>query len=620
MRLGVTRFCLIYAKYLPYVRMSITQKAFILTLFCLTPLVYSPALLDYFHHSRFLFASGVLLIFGLLFAGQANKIGSFPVHAVDIVLWLFIATSAASIAWAHQRSEALFYTQKWFVLAGTIFGGKIIFSRNRRSAISFLQKCSIALTLVIMAVVGWHVFKISSSEGFSNRALYQLKAVFGHKSLISAYLFLLIPLNLLNRNPLKNQGSSWSYLVVLTQVIFIVLLQSRAIYLALFTFFIICGLFFYRNGIKSYSKKAVKILGGMVLIFLLAGIFTQQWNNDLATRLNPLNYFESQTASERRFVWFKTQSLIFDHPFTGVGAGNWKIEFPKFGVEGAYRLQDQNVIFTRAHNDFLEILAELGVGGLLLYALFFAIPVLLLLRPSPKYRWQRSMLLGGLLGFVISSLIDFPKERTEFLVILGFYMALVPGYVKPTQWINLDGNKLRMLWIFTSVLLIGNVYVGLHRYVGEHKMQLLLKARVKQQWVEVESLANEAQNRWHKLDPSAVPISFYRGIAQYSQNKQDEALTSFLMALNDNPYNFHVLNNIGTVKVSQGKYHDAMEYLYRALRINPRFEDALFNLSYCLNALGRHKEALEQVTLIPQESEKKQLFIREITKSIENSD
>ncbi|MBL0113432.1 MAG: O-antigen ligase family protein [Saprospiraceae bacterium] len=58
------------------------------------------------------------------------------------------------------------------------------------------------------------------------------------------------------------------------------------------------------------------------------------------------------------------QDNSLDKWITGYGAGGWKLVFPSKSIEGSYRLQSQNIMFTRAHNDFLEIWAELGITGI----------------------------------------------------------------------------------------------------------------------------------------------------------------------------------------------------------------------------------------------------------------
>ena len=70
-----------------------------------------------------------------------------------------------------------------------------------------------------------------------------------------------------------------------------------------------------------------------------------------------------KTIVSRQQVWQDTLQMVKVSPVGGVGLGNWKIEFPKY-----YRsVEDASRQVVRPHNDFLWILAEVGVIALLIY-------------------------------------------------------------------------------------------------------------------------------------------------------------------------------------------------------------------------------------------------------------
>ncbi|MDH3648101.1 MAG: tetratricopeptide repeat protein, partial [Saprospiraceae bacterium] len=78
-------------------------------------------------------------------------------------------------------------------------------------------------------------------------------------------------------------------------------------------------------------------------------------------------------------------------------------------------------------------------------------------------------------------------------------------------------------------------------------------------------------------------------------------------------------NNLATTYVQEKRFDEAIPLYEQALRINPRFEEALFNMAFCLYSIGKPDEALEKVLRIPTESERKAVFIQEITKAIESN-
>jgi tetratricopeptide (TPR) repeat protein len=325
------------------------------------------------------------------------------------------------------------------------------------------------------------------------------------------------------------------------------------------------------------------------------------------------SYLKSQTATERQLVWKQSKPLIAENWVMGVGPGNWKLQFPGHGVEGNYRMQDQNVFFTRAHNDYLEVLAELGVVGLLLYLLLFGFCLHQLYQCRLSEPWKSRMLLVGLGGYMVMSFIDFPKERIEFIILLSIYLGL-SDICSRSKGLQTSRPVAKMITTLMMIAMLGNLYTGFYRYQGEINTKKMLKARAADNWQEVIRVSSKAKNKWHHLDPSSVPVDFYTGVAYYNLGEKAKAMAVFKNAQEIAPYNFHILNNLATLEIEQQNYEVAIPLLKEALRINSRFEDALYNLAYCYTEEGKFQEALNQVEAIPTDSEKKALYKAEIQK------
>ncbi len=591
--------------------MSNVQKGFIVVLFSCCVIVYSNQLLDYFHFSRFLAVSILALIYISYLVITPGKIRS-GLPLLDAVLSAFILFNILSISWAGEKSEAILNAQKWsLVLAVYFIFVSIHWQIPREKLWGYLSGVSQLFTTLILALVGYSLMVIFRKEGFSNEALYNLQILFGHKSLISSFIFLLLPLNLLAgfRGSLR-----WPLLLLIGgQITTILLLQSRAVYLSMFLFLIIMGVYLYR--IRQDWKSEVNLRTiSIILMILGTGFFFLLQDSGFRQRLDVTRYLKSQTATERQDVWRMTKPLIRDHLLLGVGGGNWKIEFPGNGIEGSYRMQDQNVIFTRAHNDFLEVLAELGVVGFLIFLAIFGIGLRSLHRSKARFPWQTRILLTGILGYMVASLIDFPKERIEFLCILALYLGLIeinlPRQKKPFITVVNPG----IIYMLLALVMAFNIYTGISHYRSERITGLMLKARSAENWQAVIDWSKEAESFWHHLDPSSVPIAFYRGIAHYHLGQFDKAEQAFLEAHHYTPFNFHVLNNLATVALEKQDFEESISWLREALRINPRFEDALYNLSYCFAMQGAYEKARETLESIPGESARKDLFRQEILK------
>lgn len=587
--------------------MSLLQRCFIICIFPLTVLSYSPALLDYYHYSRFT----VAVFFLAVFAGFATFIASEPkkLTLLDLVLLTFTGWSACSIFWAPNLAEAIYTVLRGSILLSVVTLTTLLMLHVRDQFSLFIHFLSRILTAIILIFVIAEGYEVVRDTGFSNKALYDLNVFFGHKSLIAGYLFLLLPFNLLHIRAAK-KGFTISILLILLQVVTIIMLQSRTVYLALFL--LVASLAIY--GVRSPSKSSLKQYKKQIAVGILVSVgalllLLQQ--EELRQRLNPTTYLSSQTASERRLVWYKTSLLIKDNPWVGVGSGNWKTEFARHSVEGSYRMQDQDVVFTRAHNDFLEIFAELGVPGVLTYLSIFFIALLYLFRSSATL-WSKHCLAAGIIGFFIMSMIDFPRERPEFLIILGLYLSIINLYTDRDTSGFLRGGKLYFVMLLAINLL--GIAVGVMRYKAEVSCVKMLQAQVKGDWPALLASSIGARNVLSNLTPAAVPVDFYRGLALYNMGDKENALDAFISANDDHPYHFHTINNMGTIKVESGHFEEALPIFDEAIRINPRFEDALFNKAYCLSQLGQISQALKIVEEVPTESPKKEEFIRQLTK------
>ena len=132
---------------------------------------------------------------------------------------------------------------------------------------------------------------------------------------------------------------------------------------------------------------------------------------------------------ERIDLWEKSVDIYRDHPFRGVGAGNWKVVLPSYGTDGL-RSEEGVINFVRPHNDFLSILSETGIFGFLFYlaffvSLFYYIYRIVKSKASKDDKVFILFMMAGLIAYLIISLLSFPKERVEHSVFLGLYTILI---------------------------------------------------------------------------------------------------------------------------------------------------------------------------------------------------
>lgn len=77
--------------------------------------------------------------------------------------------------------------------------------------------------------------------------------------------------------------------------------------------------------------------------------------------------YSSGSFSIRSVMWLATVRMAQDNPLTGVGAGAWEVEIPRYQATDSVTETDYY-----AHNEFLQLVAEYGLTGALFIGLLFA--------------------------------------------------------------------------------------------------------------------------------------------------------------------------------------------------------------------------------------------------------
>ena len=108
------------------------------------------------------------------------------------------------------------------------------------------------------------------------------------------------------------------------------------------------------------SNKKIYILGFLIFIITGSVIFTTvpNFNN----RLKSIIYFSDRSISERFICWNGTIDMISDNPIIGIGIGRYREVY-----KDKYKPDDAKLTLHHSHNNFLQILAEMGIVGFIPY-------------------------------------------------------------------------------------------------------------------------------------------------------------------------------------------------------------------------------------------------------------
>ena len=169
-------------------------------------------------------------------------------------------------------------------------------------------------------------------------------------------------------------------------------------------------------------------LASIALLCLFGLIFLP--SDELVTRFGNV-LTSSQNAGEGRWpIWLDTVNLIKAFPVFGCGLGNYQTAFLRFQTS----VIDNTFAF--AHNDYLQLTAELGIAGLLILAAGFVPlavrPFRVALRYSrPQVRHVALGCAGAIAAMELHSFADFnlyiPANGAVLVWILGIAASLTLG-------------------------------------------------------------------------------------------------------------------------------------------------------------------------------------------------
>jgi putative inorganic carbon (hco3(-)) transporter len=115
---------------------------------------------------------------------------------------------------------------------------------------------------------------------------------------------------------------------------------------------------------------------GTLVLVVAAFLVTFGWFTALAPEgaVERISHPEREGGSGREDLWRLSWRIVEDHPIRGVGAGNFPVSSIHYLLRPGRTDQDQYIIDTPKvpHNIYLEVLSELGIVGLALFAVILA--------------------------------------------------------------------------------------------------------------------------------------------------------------------------------------------------------------------------------------------------------
>jgi O-antigen ligase len=565
------------------------------------------------------------------------------------VLVLFLGWAGLSLWWAPYKNPSV----QWFIslLMYTVLFGVVL--QGIRTTQHVRQ--------VVMVVVG-----MGFCEGALGIVQYvwlgeaRAKGTFFNPNFFATYevAVLSIALALLSgvpRSEMKRWQSVFLWSIVAITLCAFMVAQSRGALLALVTAVIFIGCY-------RFGKIALLIL----IVSLVAGAVIP---NPLKQRMVSVAA-QDPYAFSRVDIWKNSVERIADRPL-GIGLGMYKYS----SFQYRFPIESSIVRYVKraesAHNEYLQMAVELGVGGLAIFLFGIGIwgrEVKVALR-SELEPWERGLvtgLTGAVLGILAHSMVDSVFHEPALVILLivcgGFVFALqsikkpdsaqqnVPFFSHPVRvaLVLLGGVVLAVLIIqpaagwyahergqaeaqvgrqdlaldwFRRASLIDPGTTGYHDASARTLVQLFHQSGDPQRLVK----AVEEEEQAIYLNPLDGRFPYRLGTIygllaeqSFSKDQRDlllnQAAQAYDQAIHADPYSPLSYMALANIRLSQGRVEEAKLWLQRAVGTEPNYLPARTLLAELSLKAGEHEAAQSEFDAIVAVKRK---YEREVLSDIE---
>lgn len=316
-----------------------------------------------------------------------------------------------------------------------------------------------------------------------------------------------------------------------------------------------------------------RFLATIVILLLLLIVLTLPWVQE---------FISFQFIGGVRIpIWEGTLNMLFEKPFLGWGKGAYFIYYPQFRVDEYWLTRSPTDLTVHAHNEFLQIWAESGLVGLLLFIaliisiLKIGVDTINKMKNSSE-RYIIAGLIAGVIGLLTHNLVCNNLQMPSSAIYLWLGLGLILGASK------FDIKKtIKRLWIrlgiFLAIIAIMAIIIGsfvARPAISQYWFKKGLLLRNDNKWTEAIAEYEKAISCY----PWDVEMRYRSAFAYARADLTDKAIERYQsVCLLANGYG-NVYRNIALLYLKKQEYKKAKKFLLQALRINPYDMMSLYNL------------------------------------------
>ena len=486
---------------------------------------------------------------------------------------VFIVWAALSYFYAINSTEVLVnITRQVNVLVMFLVMGILIYNfKQKQALVSYVITAILAIE--VYAVLNEALQMINSSGIISSGAL---KGVTANRNITAFSIAIKIPFVLFliykHSKPLVKIGLSG---LVMLSILCLSMIQSRASFLALgfilLSFLVMCVAMYFSDKNKNHLYQFTYFLIPLLLAIGINQTFLSDKGADALARASTISAGTNDGSVNQRLRYYEdVLTHMSSNPIFGVGLGNWKLKSIDYDAKDI----SGYIVPYHAHSDFIQLGAELGIIGFLLYlavflwAVYYVYRLIRFSSISIEEKVFLFLMLTALGVYSVDANLNFPIARPQVLVVWTMILAMINFYYqKHLQSIQPIDSKPILNYCFLGIALltiVPSVYVTNSVYKSLKGQMFLLQDFNSSQFNvpmnQIDTLVPEIPN----ITVTTIPINSIKARYYFNAGKYDKAIALLEQGTKANPYLFYSELLKSQIYMGKGQLDSAAVYAKKA--------------------------------------------------------
>lgn len=552
----------------------------------LAPLVVLPALFDFANLPQSVFlqvATATLLAVAVAYPVWRRSGSALERPPLLLPLAAFLAWGGLSCAWAPNPALSLRLWTHW-VAAGLAFV-LLVQIADRSSDLRPVLRAAFAAGVVVAVLgIGQRLF----DWRFIPQA-FPPAATFANKNMAAQFVVAVLPFGLAlavdgARRRLHVFAAVAGAGLLLT---FVAVSRTRSAAVAVAVQAVLLVVLWRRPRMRS----AAWAIAAAVAVAVAVGV--QHARTSPAATSQPTEPSASVTSVQGRLaIWRNTLVMIREHPAIGVGLGGHAATYPLYARRAAVDpLFSPRRHLDFAHQDYLQIAAELGVVGIVLLGVLGFAFVRLVRSAYKRVETDDEAALThaavlGAAGLLVEGLFSFPAYRALPPWLLAIDAAVLAAAARAGEasrgFLVPGATARRIATLAATAGAVGVLAVEARWLRADRQVAAMRRAEARRDWPTVHRRAAAAL----ALDRARPDVWFSLGTASLATGQPGDAARELAESIRRAPNDLNALANLGYARARTGDTAGALAALQMAFHIAPGEAELGYQIGRLLEGAG----------------------------------